>query len=176
MFYKKGVLRNFAKFTGKHLCWSLFFDKVAGLPKAELSFHTNREVFNYKDRPHDQGGSHTHICSEIVLCQGYFLGNSFLCHSPRNSKLFWPQHSSGALKEQNLIERSVKVSNNNGVWSAILPTLLLLIKYFLHISCINEIWSKLIINTSEECHGSDFCYALFEVLLLFWPYLYFLHF
>ena len=27
----KGVLRNFAKLTGKHLCQSLFFDKVAGL-------------------------------------------------------------------------------------------------------------------------------------------------
>ena len=29
VFYKKGVLRNFEKFTGKHLCQSLFFDKVA---------------------------------------------------------------------------------------------------------------------------------------------------
>ena len=28
---KKGVLRNFSKFTGKHLCRSLFFNKVAGL-------------------------------------------------------------------------------------------------------------------------------------------------
>ena len=28
---KKGVLRNFAKFTGKHLCQRLFFNKVAGL-------------------------------------------------------------------------------------------------------------------------------------------------
>ena len=27
----KGVLRNFIKFTGKHLCQSLFFNKVAGL-------------------------------------------------------------------------------------------------------------------------------------------------
>ena len=27
---KKGFLRNFAKFTGKHLCQSLFFNKVAG--------------------------------------------------------------------------------------------------------------------------------------------------
>ena len=27
---KKGVLRNFAKFTGKHLCQRLFFNKVAG--------------------------------------------------------------------------------------------------------------------------------------------------
>ena len=31
VFYKKYVLRNFAKFTGKHLYQSLFFDKVAGL-------------------------------------------------------------------------------------------------------------------------------------------------
>ena len=30
-FYEKGVLRNFAKFTGKYLCKSLFFNKVAGL-------------------------------------------------------------------------------------------------------------------------------------------------
>ena len=29
-FYKKGVLKNFAKLTGKHLCQSLFFNKVAG--------------------------------------------------------------------------------------------------------------------------------------------------
>ena len=28
---KKDVLRNFAKFTGKHLCQRLFFNKVAGL-------------------------------------------------------------------------------------------------------------------------------------------------
>ena len=30
---KKGDLRNFAKFTGKHLCHSLFFNKVI-LPEA----------------------------------------------------------------------------------------------------------------------------------------------
>ena len=28
---RKGILRNFAKFTAKHLCQSLFFNKVAGL-------------------------------------------------------------------------------------------------------------------------------------------------
>ena len=28
---RKGVLKNFAKFSGKHLCQSLFFNKVAGL-------------------------------------------------------------------------------------------------------------------------------------------------
>ena len=33
---KKGVLRNFAKFTGKHLYQSLFFNKIAGLRSATL--------------------------------------------------------------------------------------------------------------------------------------------
>ena len=33
---RKGVLGNFAKFTGKHLCQSLFFNKVAGLRLATL--------------------------------------------------------------------------------------------------------------------------------------------
>ena len=33
---KKGVLRNFAKFTGKHLCLSLFFSKVASLRPTTL--------------------------------------------------------------------------------------------------------------------------------------------
>ena len=28
---KIGVLKNLTKFTGKHLCWSFFFNKVAGL-------------------------------------------------------------------------------------------------------------------------------------------------
>ena len=30
-FVRKGALRNFAKFTRKHLCQSLFFNKVTGL-------------------------------------------------------------------------------------------------------------------------------------------------
>ena len=33
---KKGVLRNFAKFTEKHLCESLFLNKVAGVRLATL--------------------------------------------------------------------------------------------------------------------------------------------
>ena len=36
VFCKKGVLRNFAKFTGKHLRQSLFLNKVAGLRPATL--------------------------------------------------------------------------------------------------------------------------------------------
>ena len=33
VFCKKGVLKNFAKFTGKNQCESLFFNKVVGLKK-----------------------------------------------------------------------------------------------------------------------------------------------
>ena len=36
MFYKKGVSENFAKFTRKHLCQSLFGIKVAGLSLAAV--------------------------------------------------------------------------------------------------------------------------------------------
>ena len=36
VFCKKGVLRYFTKFTGKHLCQSLYFNKVAGMRPAAL--------------------------------------------------------------------------------------------------------------------------------------------
>ena len=36
VFCQKGVLRNFKKFTGKHLCQSLFFSKVVSLRPATL--------------------------------------------------------------------------------------------------------------------------------------------
>ena len=50
---KKGVLKNFAKSTGKHLCQSLFFNKVAGLTcifikketLAQVSSCEFREIF-----------------------------------------------------------------------------------------------------------------------------------
>ena len=34
MFCQKPVLKYFAKFTGRYLCWSFFFKKVAGLTPA----------------------------------------------------------------------------------------------------------------------------------------------
>ena len=47
MFCKKGVLRNFTKFTGKHLCQSLFFNKVADLkPATLLKKETLAQVFS----------------------------------------------------------------------------------------------------------------------------------
>ena len=46
VFCKKGVLRNFAKFTGKHLCQSLFFNKVAGLSSTTLLKKTVAQAFS----------------------------------------------------------------------------------------------------------------------------------
>ena len=51
VFCKKGVLRDFTKFTGKHLSQSFFFNKVAGLscrPKAcnFIKKETLAEVFS----------------------------------------------------------------------------------------------------------------------------------
>ena len=55
VFYKKGILRNFAKFTRKQLCQSLFFNKVAGLrPQAQASSEfceISKNTFFYKTLP-----------------------------------------------------------------------------------------------------------------------------
>ena len=39
MFFKIGVLKNFAIFTGKHLCWGLFFNRVP--------FRKGLQAFNF---------------------------------------------------------------------------------------------------------------------------------
>ena len=46
VFCRKDVLRNFAKFTGKHLCQSLIVSKVAGLePATSLKRDSGKCVF-----------------------------------------------------------------------------------------------------------------------------------
>ena len=44
VFGKKGLLRNFAKFTGKHLRQSIFLNKVLGL----ATLFKSRQVFPVK--------------------------------------------------------------------------------------------------------------------------------
>ena len=46
MFFKIGVLKNFANFTGKHLCWSLFLIKFQTLRPATLLKRDSRQVFS----------------------------------------------------------------------------------------------------------------------------------
>ena len=43
---KEGVLNNFAKFTGKHLCQGLFFNKVAGLACNVIKKEILTQMFN----------------------------------------------------------------------------------------------------------------------------------
>ena len=43
---RKGVLRNYAKITGKHLCQSIFFNKVAGRSSTLLKKEALAQVFS----------------------------------------------------------------------------------------------------------------------------------
>ena len=45
---KKAVLKNFAEFTGKHLCQGLFFNKVEGLSPATLLKKRLAQVFSFE--------------------------------------------------------------------------------------------------------------------------------
>ena len=66
VFCEKGVLRNFAKFTGKHLCHGLFFNKVADPKTLFLQntsrgcFWTNNDLFNTK------------FSSKISVCENMY--------------------------------------------------------------------------------------------------------
>ena len=56
VFFRKGVLRNFAKFAGKHQCQSLFFNKVAGVrPLAQVFScefcEISKNTFSYRTPP-----------------------------------------------------------------------------------------------------------------------------
>ena len=49
VFYRKRCFKNFTKFTGKHQCQSLFFNKVTGLRSEDLTFikkETLAQVFS----------------------------------------------------------------------------------------------------------------------------------
>ena len=84
MFCKKGVLRNFAKFTGKHVCQNLFFKKVAGLSPAGLlqkrpwhrSFPVN--LTKFLRTPFLQKSSGGCFCNWLnnlmkIICDKYFI-------------------------------------------------------------------------------------------------------
>ena len=56
MFCEKGVLRNFAKFTGKHLCQNLFFNKVV-----------SKTTFSYRTPPLAASGNQTSVREVKIL-------------------------------------------------------------------------------------------------------------
>ena len=67
---RKGVLRNFAKFTGKHLCQSLFFNKVAGLRSTEHAWATaSKEYWDFHFRPAVWYTNHTSNLSKYGVSE-----------------------------------------------------------------------------------------------------------
>ena len=48
VFCEKGVVRKFTKFTEKHLCQRLFFNKVAGLKRLWHRFFVSKNTFLYR--------------------------------------------------------------------------------------------------------------------------------
>ena len=58
MFFKTGVPKNFAIFTGKHLCWGYLFNKVVGL-----------QAYNFIKMRHQ------HRCFPVNTAK--FLGTAF---------------------------------------------------------------------------------------------------
>ena len=76
VFCGKGVLRNFAKFTGKHLCQSFFLNKVAGLRPV---FCTKN--FRYYDRC-------CFLNSNPILASKHFLHREEVLWETLNTILF----------------------------------------------------------------------------------------
>ena len=85
MLCKKGVLKNFAKFTGKHLCQSLFFNKVAGL--RPVKFPVNFAKFL---RPffmeHLWWVLVKFISNAVLNCKKYFPSFSYFATSEKRGK------------------------------------------------------------------------------------------
>ena len=86
---KKGVLRNFAKFTGKQLCQSIFFNKISLLKKRPWHGWFPVNFAKFLRTPFSQNTfgrlfvltvrSYIHLCFQI-----YFISEIFLtqnrCH------------------------------------------------------------------------------------------------
>ena len=73
-----GVLKNFANFTGKHLCWSLFFTKLQAFrPATLLKIDSYTSVFLWNLR-----NSEEHLLwrtsERLLLCIDYFIIYWFL--------------------------------------------------------------------------------------------------
>ena len=67
---KKSVLRNFAKFTGKHLCQSLFFNNVAGLrPATLLKKETLAQVFSSEFFEISKNTVSQNTSGRLLLCR-----------------------------------------------------------------------------------------------------------
>ena len=76
-----GVLKNFANFTGKHLCWSLFFTKLQAFRPATLLKKTPTQVFSceiWEILKNTYFEKHLNKSERLLLCMDYFIIYWFL--------------------------------------------------------------------------------------------------
>ena len=79
MLFKKGVFKNFPKLSGKHLCWSLFLSKVAGIRP-----ETSTQVFFCEFLHNNFGG-----CFCIVVFWSMNISFITFNNITHNQKDFW---------------------------------------------------------------------------------------
>ena len=84
---EKDVLRNFAKFTGKHLCWGLFFNKLANLRPNTLV-----QVFSYQ---------FCEISKHIFQLLLYVFDSAISLESISSQKTLSHENNLGLLQKQN---------------------------------------------------------------------------
>ena len=70
-----GVLKIFSNFTGKHLCWSLFFTKSQAFRPATLLKRDSYigEIFPVKFDKFLRTSTLKNICERLLLCINYFI-------------------------------------------------------------------------------------------------------
>ena len=69
-----GVFENFANFTGKHLCWSLFFTKLQVFrPATLLKKRLLHRCFPVKFEKFLRTPVLKNICERLLLCIDYFI-------------------------------------------------------------------------------------------------------
>ena len=75
MFCEKDVLKNFKKFAGKHLCQSLFFNKVYRTPPVAASATSRIGIFLNRSR---KNISSTDPLNRLVHCSYKHLPEKFI--------------------------------------------------------------------------------------------------
>ena len=76
VFFKKGILKNFANLTGKHMCWSLFLIKLqAWGPVTLLKRDSNTDVFlwNYQNLTNTYFEEHLRMAADQMICNKILL-------------------------------------------------------------------------------------------------------
>ena len=97
IFFRIGVLRNFAMFTGKHMCWSLILIKLQVLKNISDGCFClkNTSVYNYNNSSSDhssQYGSHLLIILSLSyheqVCLIRLRLEIYFSHQPDNGGSF----------------------------------------------------------------------------------------